>query len=86
MAGKKNSKEKAGSLDEPQEFIEKISSKIRMMREATGMSQEKFAYQSGIDRTQWQNIETGVDMRISTLYRAIKALGLSPAEFFKDFK
>lgn len=86
MNGKKKSKGKAVSLDEPQEFVEKISDKIRRTREATGISQEKFAYQVGIDRTQWRNMETGVDMRVSSLYRAIKALDMSPAEFFKDFK
>lgn len=86
MAGKKKFKEKAVSLDEPQQFVEKISSKIRTLREATGASQEKFAYQVGIDRTQWRNMETGVDMRITSLYRAIAALGMTPAEFFKDFK
>jgi transcriptional regulator with XRE-family HTH domain len=86
MTGKKKSKGKAVQLDEPQEFVEKISNKIRTIREATGTSQEKFAYQVGIDRTQWRNMETGVDMRISSLYRAIAALEMTPAEFFKDFK
>lgn len=86
MNGKKKSKGKAVSLDEPQQFVEKISTKIRAIREATGISQEKFAYQVGIDRTQWRNMETGVDMRVSSLYRAIAALGMTPAEFFKDFK
>lgn len=86
MAGKKKSNKQAESLDEPQEFVQKISEKIRTLREATNLSQEKFAYLSGIDRTQWRNMETGVDMRISTLYRGITALGMTPAEFFKDFK
>jgi transcriptional regulator with XRE-family HTH domain len=86
MNGKKKSNRKAVSLDEPQQFVEKISTKIRAMREATDLSQEKFAYQSGIDRTQWANMENGVDMRISSLYRALAALDISPAEFFKDFK
>lgn len=86
MAGKKASKEKEKALDEPQEFVQKISAKIRSMREATGLSQEKFAYQVGIDRTQWASMESGVDMRISSLYRAIIALGVTPAEFFKEFK
>jgi transcriptional regulator with XRE-family HTH domain len=86
MIGKKKSNKKEVSLDEPQEFVQKISMKIRTLREATGISQEKFAYQAGIDRTQWRNMETGVDMRVSTLYRGIVSLGLTPAEFFKDFK
>jgi transcriptional regulator with XRE-family HTH domain len=86
MTGDKNSKRKEEPLDESQEFVQKICDKIRTVREATGLSQEKFALQAGIDRTQWGNMETGVDMRLSTLYRAVNAFGMTPAEFFKDFK
>ena len=86
MNGKKKSKGKAVPLDDSQEFGQNICDKIRTEREKTGLSQEKFAYSVGIDRTQWRNMEAGVDMRISSLYRAITALGMTPADFFKDFK
>lgn len=86
MNGKKKSKGTAKALDDHQEFVQKICNKIRLLREATGSSQETFAYEHGFDRRQWYNMETGVDMRISTLQRAIIALGTTPAEFFKDFK
>ena len=86
MSVKKNSKKGADSLDEPQEFVQKICIKIRKMREASGYSQEAFAYEHGFDRRQWYNMEKGVDMRSTTLWRAIIALGTTPAEFFRDFK
>ncbi len=86
MSGKKVSKKGAESLDESQEFVQKICNKIRKLREATGYSQEAFAYEHGFDRRQWYNMENGVDMRSTTLGRAITALGTTPAEFFKDFK
>jgi len=56
------------------------------MREATGISQEIFAYQNGIDRTQWSNMENGIDMRLTTLFRGLKALDISPSDFFSDFE
>lgn len=86
MATKKNSKKEGEALDERQEFIEKICNKFREMREESGLTQEIFAYEHGFDRKQWHNIENVVDMKLSTLYRAIAALHTTPAEFFKDFK
>lgn len=86
MKGKRKSKESAYTLEEIQAFVEKISSKIRRLREATDISQELFAYESGIDRTQWSKMENGVDMKLSSLYKALVALDISPAEFFKDFE
>jgi DNA-binding XRE family transcriptional regulator len=86
MNGKKKSKGSGKTLDEQQQFIENICNKIRKMREETGYSQEIFAYEHGFDRRQWYNMENGVDMRLSTLQRAITALGTTPTDFFKDFK
>lgn len=82
MNVKKNSKKAAKVLDEQQEFVQKICSKIRAMREETGYSQEIFAYEHGFDRKQWYNMENGVDMKLSTLNRALKALNITPADFF----
>lgn len=86
MNGRKKSKERPWSLEEQQKFIEKISDKIRRLREETDMSQETFAHESGLDRTQWSKMERNVDMKISTLYKALASLDISPAEFFRDFK
>lgn len=87
MKGKKKSKELAWSLEEQQEFIEKISIKIRSLRQDAGYkSHETFAFEHGIDRTQWSKMERGIDMKVSTLYKALAVLDISPAEFFKDFK
>jgi DNA-binding XRE family transcriptional regulator len=82
MNAKKNSKKAGKVLDEQQEFIQKICNKIREMREETGYSQEIFAYEHSFDRKQWYNMENGVDMKLSTLNRALKALDISPSAFF----
>lgn len=87
MNGKKKTKEPAISLEEQQEFIEKISSRIQRLRIKAGYkSHETFANLHGFDRTQWGKMERGVDMKISTLYKGLAALGISPADFFRDFK
>lgn len=86
MKGKKKSKELAELLEEQEEFIQKICAKFRRLREESGLSQEKFAYAHGFDRTQWGNIENGTDMKLTTLYRALLAVDQSPADFFRDFK
>jgi transcriptional regulator with XRE-family HTH domain len=87
MKGRKKSKEWVYNLEDQQEFIEKISSKIRRLRQEAGYSShETFAFEHGIDRTQWSKMERGIDMKISTLHKALAALDITPAEFFKDFK
>lgn len=87
MKSQRKSKESGKPLDEAQELIEKISAKIRKLRIAKGYkSHETFAYEHGIDRTQWGKIERGINMKMSSLHTALKALEITPAEFFKDFK
>lgn len=87
MKGSRKSKEPVKPLDESKEFIVKISTKIRKIRKEKGYkSHETFAYEHGIDRTQWGKIERGINMKMSSLHTAIKVLGMTPAEFFKDFK
>jgi hypothetical protein len=86
MNGKKASKKGTNKLDEPQEFIQKISERIRELRQAAGYtSHETFAYEHGIDRTQWSKMERGVNMTLLSLHRAMQALKVTPQEFFKGF-
>ena len=86
MNAKKSSKKRAIILDEQQEFVQKICNKIRELREETGYSQEIFAYEHGFDRKQWYNMENGVDMKLSTLNRALKALNITPTGFFASIE
>jgi hypothetical protein len=69
------------------EILEQVGNRIRKLRQEAGYkSHENFAFEHGIDRTQWSKMERGVDMKISTLHKALAALDISPAEFFRDFK
>jgi transcriptional regulator with XRE-family HTH domain len=61
-----------------------IAARIRGVRKQKGYaSYEVFAYESNISRSQIFRYENGKgDMRVITLLKIIKALGMSPAEFF----
>lgn len=86
MNGKKASKKGAVKLDEPQEFVRKISERIRQLRQDAGYSShETFAYEHGIDRTQWSKMERGVNMTLLSFHKALQALNVTPQDFFKGF-
>lgn len=59
--------------------------KIREVRERRGMTQEQAARAAGLaNRQKWSDIEAGrSDIRLSTLGRIARALGLRPAELLK---
>ena len=83
MATKAN-KKISGLLKENQEQLEKIGNRIKQLRLKAGYtSAEKFAYEHGIDRTQYARYERGEDMRITSLLKVVAAHGLSLQDFFK---
>jgi transcriptional regulator with XRE-family HTH domain len=87
MKGRKKSKEPANILEKQKLTIEKVGARIRELRKGKGYTNHDiFAYDHGIDRTQYSKYERGADMRISTLVKVLDALDISPAEFFRDFK
>lgn len=56
---------------------------IKMLREAMGLSQAKFAKRLGITRQQQHQIESGDHMpNVSTLNKIIKEFGVDPKIFF----
>jgi DNA-binding XRE family transcriptional regulator len=59
--------------------------KIRAVRTRLGLTQEAAAEAAGIgNRQKWSDIEAGrTDVRVSTLDRLAKALGVRPAELLK---
>jgi DNA-binding XRE family transcriptional regulator len=85
MNGKKKSKEGRTLLDEQQHIQKKIGERFRELRQATGLSQEKFANTHGLDRRQITRIEAGANVEINTLVALTRALNVSIADFFKDF-
>lgn len=46
---------------------------------------EYFAYEHEIARAQYALYEKGADMRITSLSKVLKAMGVTLAEFFSDF-
>lgn len=67
------------------EFLLKVAARLKELRIAKGYtSYEKFAIQNDISRMQYWRYEKGEDMRISSLQKIVKALGLSMEEFFSE--
>ena len=86
MKSVKKSKERPSLLDEQKETQKKIGARIRELREAMDLSQEKFANQFDLDRRQVSRIENGTNIEINTLVSYIRALNTSLSEFFKEFE
>lgn len=61
-----------------------LGNRFRELRRQAGYSSaDTFAFEKGIDRTQWARYERGeVDLQFSSLLKACAALGITPAEFF----
>jgi len=60
----------------------KLLARIKELREALGLSQEKFAEKAGLGYKYYQHVEAGRrrDIRFSTIEKLAKACGLEPWE------
>lgn len=64
---------------------QKVGSRIRELRTAAGLSQEKLALAADIDRTYIASVENGKrNISIVNLEKIIKALDCTFAIFFQD--
>lgn len=64
---------------------QKVGSRIRELRTAAGLSQEKLALAADIDRTYIASVENGKrNISIVNLEKIIKALDCTFALFFQD--
>lgn len=86
MKSEKKSKGRLSLLEEQERTRIKIGSRLRELRDATGLSQEKFANEHEINRRLMTRIENGTNFKIDTFMEYIYALDISLADFFKDFK
>lgn len=61
-----------------EDSIDRLLERLRLLRQARGLTQEEFAEQSGISYKYYQAVEAGRkrDLRISTIDRLAKAHGL----------
>ncbi|MFN7913193.1 MAG: helix-turn-helix domain-containing protein [Bacteroidota bacterium] len=64
-----------------------LAKRIKQLRLKKGYkSYEIFAYDHNISRSQYGRYEKGEDIRYTSLLKVIRALGVTPKEFFsKDF-
>ena len=66
-------------------IAEKVGSRIKELRRALGLSQEKLALKAEVDRTYLAGVEQGKrNPSIKSLEKILKALEVSFGEFFKD--
>ena len=64
---------------------EKVGKTIIKLRKEKGMSQETFAYESGIDRRYMSDIENGKrNISLDILERVADKLGIKLSEFFLE--
>lgn len=64
---------------------QKVGDRLRELRTSIGLSQEKLALRSDIDRTYIASVEAGKrNISIVNLEKLISALGVSFEEFFKE--
>ena len=55
--------------------------RCRQLRRTTGLSQEKFAYHIGMDRSYYASIETGTrNVTLSSMAKIAKGLGITMSE------
>ncbi|MFT4092051.1 MAG: helix-turn-helix transcriptional regulator [Niabella sp.] len=83
------SKKKAKSSGEDFDlFLIELGKKLKSYREAAGYtSYEHFAYDKNIGRAQYGKYERGTeDMRLSSLFKLLDAVGVTWEEFFKEIK
>lgn len=63
----------------------RLAARIKALRQSKGYSNyEYFAYDHEIPRVQYGRYEKGEDLRYTSLLKVIRALGMTPEEFFSD--
>jgi transcriptional regulator with XRE-family HTH domain len=82
MQGKKRAAKKPVS-----EAHQKLGGRVRQLREDRGWSQEGFAHKGSLGRSFTGAIERGEkDVRLSTLIKLAKSLGISLAQLVKGIE
>ena len=62
-----------------------VGKRIKVLRTEQGLSQEKLAFKSGIDRTYIASVESGKrNISIVNLEKIVNSLDTTFADFFKD--
>lgn len=65
-------------------ILDFIAHRIRQLRQQQNVSQEKFAYTIGMDRSYFASVESGKrNISIINLQKIVTGLGVTLEEFFK---
>jgi transcriptional regulator with XRE-family HTH domain len=69
------------------ELLKKVGKRIKKLRQQSKYANyEVFAYEKNISRSQVYRYEKGTDdLQLTSLIKIIRALEVTPSEFFKDF-
>lgn len=66
-------------------ITEQLGQRIKELRNATGLSQERFALQIGMDRTYFASVEVGRrNISICNIKKIADGLGVSLSDLFRD--
>lgn len=66
-------------------ITEQLGQRIKELRNVTGLSQERFALQIGMDRTYFASVEAGRrNISICNIKKIADGLGVSLSDLFKD--
>jgi transcriptional regulator with XRE-family HTH domain len=69
--------------DPAADALKKLGNRIKTLRMAAGHHHyEKFAFQNNIGRILLRRVELGGNVKYNSLLKIIRALGVTPAEFF----
>lgn len=61
--------------------------RVRELRKATGLSQEKFALKIGMDRTYYASVESGKrNISLQNIEKIAKGFGVSISQLFGDIR
>jgi transcriptional regulator with XRE-family HTH domain len=86
MPKKLPKKKKKASLP-LEDDVKKLAARIKELRIEKGYtSYEYFAYDNNISPSQFGRYERGTDIRYRSLLKVIRALGVTPVEFFKGIE
>lgn len=66
-------------------LLKRFGDKVRVLRQQTGMSQEKFALFIDMDRSYYASVECGKrNISLNNIEKISKGLGVSLEELFKE--
>jgi len=68
------------------QIMKEIGQNVTKHRQAVGSNYKTFAEMNNINNMTLWRIENGEDYRMSSFLQVIKAIGISPEDFFKGIK